>query len=101
MVTTITWNKTALTTFNEIADYLNDNFSYTAALNFAESAYRKIGRVEQYPTIGRKVPNTKTLRMINFGKHHQMYYRVHGKTLFICEFYDTRQHTDSRPYFKK
>jgi plasmid stabilization system protein ParE len=101
MVTTITWNKTAFTTFNDIARYLNDNFSTQAAKNFVEAAYERIERLEKHPSIGRKVPNTKSLRMINFGKHHQMYYRVQGKTLFVCDFFDTRQHPYKKPYSKK
>ncbi len=101
MVTTIIWNKTALTTFNDIAAYLNENFSNTAARNFVEAAYDKIEQLEKHPTIGRKVPKTKSLRMINFGKHHQMYYRVQGKTLFICDFFDMRQHPDKKPYSKR
>ena len=101
MVTTIIWNKTALTTFNDIARYLKDNFSTQAAKNFVEAAYEKIERLEKHPTIGRKVPNTKSLKMINFGKYQQLYYRVQGKTLFVCDFFDMRQHPDKKPYAKK
>ena len=98
MVTKIIWNNRALDTFDEITTYLCDNFSLKTAQNFAESAYKKIDWVCKHPTSGRKVRSMKTLLMVNFGKHHQLYFRTKGKTLFICDFFDTRQDPSKRPY---
>jgi plasmid stabilization system protein ParE len=98
MVTKIIWNKNAGETFEETTNFLLDTFSLQTAQNFADSAYQKIDWVTKYPSSGRPVKNTKTLRMVNFGKHHQLYYRVKGKTLFICDFFDTRQDPAKRPY---
>ena len=98
MVTKIIWNKAALRTFDEITTYLLDNYSLKSAQNLADLAYNKIDWVAKYPTSGRKVPKTKTLRMVNFGINHQLYYRVQGKTLFISDFWNTRQDPNKRPY---
>ena len=98
MVTKIIWNKTALKTFDEITIYLLDQYSLQTAQKFADRAYDKIEQVAKYPTIGRKVPDTKTLRKVNFGEHHQLYYRAKGKTLYICDFWDTRQNPKNTPY---
>lgn len=40
----------------------------------------------------------KTVRFINLDKHRQMFYRVHGSTAFITDFFDVRQNPDKRPY---
>lgn len=98
MVTKIIWNKSAEITFDEIANFLVDNYSLQTAHKFANTTYEKIDWVVKYPTSGRPVKSTKTLRMVNFGKHHQLYYRVKGKTLFVCDFFDTRQDPLKRPY---
>ena len=98
MVTKIIWNKAALRTFDEITTYLHDNFSLQTAQNFAELTYQKIDWVCQHPKSGRKVHGTKTLLMVNFGKHHRLYFRNEGKTLIICDFFDTRQDPSKRPY---
>ena len=98
MVKKIIWNDSALRTFDNITSYLQDNYSLQAAYNFSELAYNKIDQITKYPTIGRPVPNTKTLQKINFGKHHQLYFRLKGRTLYICDFFDTRQDPTKRPY---
>ncbi len=98
MVTKIIWNKAALKTFDEITNYMLENYSLNTAQKFAGNAYEKIDWVAKYPTSGRKVPNTKTLRMVNFGNNYQLYYRIQGKTLFISDFWDTRQDPKKRPY---
>ena len=98
MVTKIIWNKNALLTFDEITAYLLDNFSLQTAQNFAELAYERIDWVCKHSKSGRKVRGTKTLLMVNFGKHHQLYFRTHGNTLFICDFFDSRQDPNKRPY---
>jgi plasmid stabilization system protein ParE len=98
MVTKIIWNKRALDTFDEITAYLCDNFSLPTAQNFAESVYERIDWVCKHPTSGRKVRGMKTLLMVSFGKHHQLYFRTKGRTLFICDFFDTRQDPSKRPY---
>ena len=98
MVTKIIWNKAALQTFDETTTYLLDNYSLKSAQKFADLVYDKIDWVAKYPTSGRKVPNTNTLRMVNFGTYHHLYYRTQGKTLFISNFWDSRQNPNKRPY---
>ncbi len=98
MVTKIIWNKAASRTFDNITTYLVDNNSLQGAQNFAASVYEKIDYLVKYPFIGRKVKGTKSLMMVNLSKYHQMYFRVHGKTLFISDFFDTRQDPKNRPY---
>jgi plasmid stabilization system protein ParE len=98
MVTKIIWNKAASRTFDGITDYMVDNFSLQSAQNFATSVYEKIDYIVKHPFVGRQVKGTKSLKMLNLGKHHQIYFRVHGNTLYISDFFDTRQDPNKRPY---
>jgi hypothetical protein len=54
--------------------------------------------LKKYPTIGRASKIFKTIRLINIDKNRQMAYRVKGKTLYICNFWDMRQNPLNRPF---
>ncbi len=97
MVTKIIWNKAASKTFDNIAGFLVDNYSLQSAENFAASVYSKINYIVKYPFVGRQVQGAKSLKMLNFGKHYQIYFRVQGKTLYISDFFDARQDPKKRP----
>ena len=97
MVTKIIWNKAASKTFDNIADFLVDQYSLQSAENFATAVYEKINYIAKYPFVGRAVQGTKSLKMLNFCKHYQIYFRVQGKTLFISDFFDARQDPKKRP----
>ena len=98
MVTKVIWNKAASRTFDNITTYMVDNNSLQAAQNFATAVYEKIDYIIKYPFIGRTVRGTKSLRMLNFSKHYHIYFRVHGTTLYISDFFDARQDPNKRPY---
>ena len=98
MVKKIIWTKAADKAFDNITAYLHDNASHQAAHNFASLVYQKIDSLVKYPTQGRRVITTKSVRVLNLGKNHQLYYRIEGKTLFISSFFDTRQNPTKRPF---
>lgn len=98
MVKRIVWTNTADKTFDSITAFLHDNASLRVAQDFAKLVYDKIDLISEYPTLGRKVPSTKSIRVLNIGKHHQLFYRVEGRTLVICNFFDTRQNPNKRPF---
>ena len=98
MVTKIIWNKAASRTFDEITTYRVDNNSLQSAQNFAVAVYQKIDYIVKYPFVGRQVRGTKSLKMLNLGKHYHIYFRLHGNTLYISDFFDTRQDPNKRPY---
>ena len=45
-----------------------------------------------------KLADTKSIRVLNFGKHYQLYYRIEGKSLYISNFFNTRQDPKKRPF---
>jgi plasmid stabilization system protein ParE len=98
MVKKIKWNNAAENTFEETTNYLQDNFSSKAAENFANLVYDRIDMLVHGLTVGRKSDKAKTVMVLKLDKHRQMYYRIHGTTLIIVDFWDTRQDPRKKPY---
>ncbi len=98
MVKKIKWNNAANNTFDETTNYLQDNFSSKAAENFANLVYDRIDMLVRGLTVGRKSTKAKTVWVLKLDKHRQMYYRIHGTTLIVVDFWDTRQDPRKRPY---
>ena len=91
MVSNIVFTKRAERAFYEIATFLEQNLSISAAQKFATNVDTKIKRLQEHPFIGRPSSKAKTVRKINISKNIQMMYRIVGKTLIISNFFDTRQ----------
>lgn len=98
MVKSVKWNKRALKTMREIVTYLQINASDKVANDFIDAVYYQLERLKEQPYIGRPVVRTKTVRFIKIDKHRQMFYRPSGTTIYISDFFDTRQHPDKRPF---
>jgi len=62
MVRKIVWNKRAVVKFNEIVEYLEEEVSDKAAMNFVIRINDLIEKLDKYPEIGRKAKNKKTIR---------------------------------------
>ncbi|MCF8247959.1 MAG: type II toxin-antitoxin system RelE/ParE family toxin [Saprospiraceae bacterium] len=92
MVVKVSYSKRALRKLHEIIEYLQDNHSLQAAINFNAEISKRILQLKKQPGIGRKSATAKTVRHVPVGKHRRMYYRVIGTNLRIVGFFDTRQH---------
>ncbi len=98
MVNKIEWSKTSLAELGQILMYLRAEVSENAAQKFADLIKLKISKLSANTFDGRPIPTRKHIRFILLGKYHRLYYRRHGRTLYITRFYDTRQAPDKRPY---
>jgi plasmid stabilization system protein ParE len=98
MVQKIIWNKTAQRSFDQIMNYLHDEYSKDTAEKFFNLVYHRINQLTSQPYIGRPTNKTKTVRQINLDKFRKMYYRIEGRTLIISDFFDVRQDPDKLRY---
>jgi plasmid stabilization system protein ParE len=98
MVKSVKWSKRALKTMREIVTYLQINASDKVANDFIDAVYDQLERLKEQPFIGRPVVKKKTVRFIKIDKHRQMFYRPSGTTMYISDFFDTRQDPEKRPY---
>lgn len=83
---------------DELVDYYDKQHSFRTAQKFIQTVDSKIELLKNQPLIGRKVLLMKTVRFVLVDSNRRMYYRVHGMTIFITAFFDTRQNPDKRPY---
>ena len=98
MVTRVEWTDTAVNRYREVIFYYKQKDALQAALQFEQDVFSKINRLKQHPSIGRKSKIFKTMRLINVDDKRQMAYRLKGKTLYICHFWDVRQNPLNRPF---
>ena len=98
MVTRVEWTNTALDRYREIIFYYKLHDAKQVALQFEHDVFSKINRLKQHSTIGRQSKVFKTVRLVNIDAKRQMAYRVKGKTLYICNFWDSRQNPLNRPF---
>jgi plasmid stabilization system protein ParE len=99
MVKVIIWTQTAQRVFDGIIDYsITHADSSEPAKKFFLEVYHQIDKISNHPTRGHRVKGTKSMRFLNFSKHYEIHYRMSGHTLYISNFFDTRQHPDKRPY---
>lgn len=98
MVTRVEWTKTAVDRYREIIFYYKQHDAKQAAFQFEQDVFSKINRLKQHSSIGRKSKIFKTIRTVNVDAKRLMAYRVKGKTLYICNFWDSRQDPLNRPF---
>ena len=101
MVNKIEWTLNAVNQVEGVLEFLTKEVSENASIKFLETVLSKVKSLENNTYEGRPVPNMRTVRFVIFEKHHRLYYRRHGRTLFITNVYDTRQNPDKRPYSKR
>ena len=98
MVKIIIWQKKAILKVEQIATYLEEEYSEQSAEKFIKSVYATIEKIKTHPSRGRKVSSKKTIQFMNIGKFHQLFYRTKGTKLYILDLFDLRQNPDKRPF---
>ncbi len=100
MVNKVVWTQKAVNQMENVLNFLSDEVSEKAATKFLETVLNKVKTLENNTYEGRPIPNKKTIRFVIIEKHHRLYYRRNGLTLYVAQIYDTRQHPDKKPYSK-
>lgn len=98
MVKRIRWNNRAIVKMDAWVAYFEQEISFQSATTLIKTVRSKIELISKYPTTGRPVKNMKTVRFINIDKQRQLYYRVHGTTLYITDLFNVRQNPNNKPY---
>ncbi len=98
MVKQVSWSNEAEAVFEQISNYLLDNYSMQTATRFADAVYEKIDTLVKYPDIGRESLKDSRIRFVNIDKHRQMFYEFDGIELTIVDFWDMRRDPKKRKY---
>lgn len=97
MAKEIIWTKRAISKFERIAVYLEDNWSFNTAREFAIRTHQIIEIISEHPEIGTLEHTKKNIRGFRLTKHNRLFYRVSKTQLIILNFFDNRQ----RPVYKR
>jgi plasmid stabilization system protein ParE len=85
-------NKRGAKRLMSIIDYLKENWGETVTDDFFDKVEKMLLLLEDSPFVGAPSNKDPSVRRILITKHNRMYYRVKGNTVFILNFFDTRQH---------
>lgn len=94
----IVWNKKAQIKFDNIVEYLKNEWSERIAEKFVKITSQYLFLLSKFPNIGRRSSKKPTVRLLNITRHNQMFYRVAGNKVIILTFFDLRQDSSNIPY---
>jgi plasmid stabilization system protein ParE len=91
MPKSVVWSKLAEKDFENILDYLNNNWSNLVAINFIDITENLVSQIsnnpKQFPVWYKK----KKVRKCVMTKHNSLFYRDGKLNIEILRIYDTRQ----------
>jgi plasmid stabilization system protein ParE len=93
----ILWKDQPKRQLQELLTYLKEHDSHTAASNFLKKLKVKSNRLKKYPGSGQRT-RFKTIRRVRLDKYRSLFYRVHGRKIFILFLWDGRQDPARNPY---
>jgi len=87
----VIWSPLSENDFQQILNYLNENWDYKVANHFIDLTEQIVNQISinprQYPIIYRK----KSIRKCVLTKHNSLFYRVRKDRIEILRIYDTRE----------
>ena len=99
MALVVRWTKEAEDTFDEIINYLEDNWSEKEIQNFVRMAHKVIGQIEKNP-YQFKASRFQEIRKAFITKHNSLFYYVNetDKVIELYAFWDNRQNPQKLRY---
>ena len=85
----IIWTEKALTSFEEIINYLTNKFGHNTALNFYEEAIFIIESIDRNNNIGKRIENS-IYRQFIIAKKTSMIYSIRVDEIYLHYFWDNR-----------
>ncbi len=82
----------------QIAIWIELNWSKKSADKFVSILYKKSIQLRKFPFLGQTCKNNHTTRRLLITKHNKLYYRIKGKTIYVITLFDTRQNPKKNRY---
>lgn len=99
MALVVRWTKEAEDTFDEIIEYLEENWSEKEIQNFVRTAHKVIGQIEKNP-YQFKSSRLQKIRKAFITKQNSLFYYVNeaDKVIELYAFWDNRQNPQKLRY---
>lgn len=98
MAKQIIWAEETSENFRLLLDYLQEEWSTEIAVAFVNTFYKKLDRIDSFPTIGKRSSKNSSVRQLLITKHTYLYYEVEGDTIKLLNLVDTRSNPDDNPF---
>ncbi len=92
MALKIYWTKRADKKFDQILNYLQDEWGESVANAFIRKVYDFLNILSEFPEIGTIENKGKEIRGFTIIKQINVFYRISGDTFILLNFFDNRQH---------
>ena len=90
----VIWSTQATFAWQQIADYIFDEFGYDAMLDFRKKTIENEAQIVKFPNIGTTIVSVKhktfSFRYVLITRLSKMIYHVDGENIIIDLFWDTR-----------
>lgn len=87
---TIVWSDIAFLSYTDIANYLTENQSLDAAINFDENVERLLDNLRSFKHFCPPYEQRPALRKFVVTRNTSLIYRVDGSKLHLVTFFDNR-----------
>lgn len=94
----VIFTEEALEHFESMFRYLEENFSQTAARNFAQNVHTAVHKIAQYPEMYPVSASDPAIHFYRMDKNRRIFYEVFESEIRMLAIFDTRQHPDKSPY---
>ena len=90
----IIWSEQATYAWQQIADYIYEEFGYDAMLNFREKTIESESKIAEFPNMGTTIVSVKhkeiAFKYVLVTRLSKMIYHVDEEKIIIDLFWDTR-----------
>lgn len=90
MVRKIVWTKRAISKFNNIITYLEEEWGEQVTENFVRKTYDIIELISDQSDLGTLENIDKNIIGFLLTKHNRLFYRITDKEIILLNFFDTR-----------
>jgi len=95
---TLIFTEDALQHFENIYQYLEENFSQGAAGNFVQNVRAAVNKIVHYPEMYPVSKSDPAVRFYRMDKYRRIYYEETVSAIRVLAIFDTRQNPDKSPY---
>ena len=92
MALKIYWTKRADKKFDQILDYLLEEWGESVAKAFTRKVYDFLDILSEFPEIGTIENKEKGIRGFTIIRQVNLFYRISGNKVILLNFFDNRQH---------
>ena len=96
MVYKVKWSKKASFHFDQVIDYLRENWSEKSAEKFTEKLLKKIYSLREMPKIGKIYKGQ--IRELVIVKQCSVFYELRGDIIVILTVFDNRQDPQKKKF---